>query len=217
MAVSSAKHEPRAASLFGWFVLACIVLFLSGGDNPVELAVWLAPAVLLRFVRKTRWWVGLPLAFVCLAGSSLIADKGMLPMPLRTAVVVTIISSAYALLPYVVDRIFAQSLPIVLRTMLFPAAAVAVQTLLLGRGTWGNEAYGVRNIYVLQLTSVFGLKGIILLIYWTAAVFNEIWEHRNRLSVVRGLAVSYVVVMLAVYGFGLYRLDWEKLPFPVQL
>ncbi len=205
MDVSRTNTVSNVASLFGWFILACLLLLLSGGDRPVELAVWLGPAVLLRFVRRTKPWIGLPLALVCLAGTSLLADKGMLPMPPRTALIVTGIFSAYALLPYAADRIFAPSLPVFLRTLLFPSAAIAVQTLVLGSGTWGNMAYDIRNIYVLQLTSLLGLKGVIFLVYWTAAVLNEIWEHRRRFSMVRGLTVVYLIVMLLVYGFGVWR------------
>ncbi len=204
------RRSLQTASAFGWLFLACQLLLLSGGDLPVEPAVWLGPVVLLRFVRAIRPWIGLPLALVCLTVTSLTADRGMLPMPTRIAIIVTVISSAYAILPYAADRLFASFLPMPVRTLLFPVAAVAVQTLLSGGGTWDNIAYGIRNIYVLQLTSVLGLKGIVFLVYWTAAVLNEIWEHRSHLSAVRGPATVYIAVMLAVYGFGVWRLDRSK-------
>jgi apolipoprotein N-acyltransferase len=69
MEVLRMKRASQAVSFFGWLVLACLLLLLSGGDKPVELAVWLGPAILLGFVRKTRPWVGLPLSLVRLAGS----------------------------------------------------------------------------------------------------------------------------------------------------
>jgi hypothetical protein len=48
------KRFLPAASLFGWLALACLAMFLSGGDRPIELAVWLGPVFLLRFIREAK-------------------------------------------------------------------------------------------------------------------------------------------------------------------
>lgn len=192
--------------VLGWLLLASVLLLLSGGDQPVELAVWLAPAALLRLVRDTRPWVGLPVALGLLAGTSLVADRGMLPVPAQVAVVITLVSAAWATLPYAADRVFSPPLPPLLRMLVFPASTVAVQTLFGGSGTWGDRAYGIQSLPILQIASVLGIMGVAFLVSLSAAALNEIWEHRSRPWGARPVAAAYLAIMLAAYGFGEWRL-----------
>jgi apolipoprotein N-acyltransferase len=97
--------------------------------------------------------------------------------------------------------------------LLFPMAAVAVEAFVASGftgGTWGNPAYGIKNLPFLQLASITGIWGVMFLIYWTASVLNEVWEQRHRLGDIRRITAAFLTILVVVYGFGLWRLHHEK-------
>src|SRR5579862_8376546 len=65
----------------GWLIAACALLLVADGRNTIALAAWLAPACLLRFVRKERVLPGLATAYVVLMITRGIAFRGMAPIP----------------------------------------------------------------------------------------------------------------------------------------
>lgn len=207
------KRNKTSVSQYGWLILALLFLFFSGGDRPVEIAVWLSPLLLLRFFREVKLWKALLFSLPCVAAVSLLADKGMMPFPMSVAVILTVINSAIALIPYLTDRLLGRSLPVSVRTLLFPSVAVAVEAFIASfftGGTWGNAAYGIQNLALLQLVSVTGVWGLMFLVYWVASVINEIWEHRRSLGDIRKLLTVFVVIFIIIYAYGLFRLDYEK-------
>ncbi len=207
------KRAKTFVSVYGWLILAMLSLFFSGGDHPVEIAVWLSPLLLLRFFREVKLWKALLFAWPCIVGISLLADKGMMPFPMSIAIVLTVINSAIALIPYLTDRLLSRSLPLSVKTLLFPSVAVAAEAFLASSftgGTWGNVAYGIQNLALLQMVSVTGLWGMTFLIYWAASVINEIWEYRRRLGEIRRLITVFMVIFIFIYAYGLFRLHYEK-------
>ncbi|NIO19991.1 MAG: hypothetical protein GTN76_04425, partial [Candidatus Aenigmarchaeota archaeon] len=125
----------------------------------------------------------------------------------------TVINSAIALIPYLADRLLSRSLPLSVKTLLFPSVAVAAEAFLASfftGGTWGNVAYGIQNLALLQLVSVTGIWGMMFLIYWVASVINEIWEHRHCLGDIRRLLTVFMVIFIFIYAYGLFRLHYEK-------
>jgi apolipoprotein N-acyltransferase len=207
------KRVKTSVSKYGWLILAMLFLFFSGGDHPVEIAVWLSPLFLLRFFREVKLWRALLFALPCVVAVSLLADKGMMPFPMSIAIILTVINSAIALIPYLTDRLLSRSLPASVKTLLFPSVAVAVEAFLASfftGGTWGNVAYGIQDLALLQLVSVTGLWGMMFLVYWVASVINEIWEHRRCLGDIRKLLTIFVVIFIIIYAYGLFRLHYEK-------
>lgn len=207
------KRIQTFVSVYGWLVLAMLFLYLAGGDRPVEIAVWLGPLFLLRFFREVKLWKAILITLPCMGAVTFFADKGMMPFPMTIAIVLTVINTAIALIPYLADRILNRSLPRSVKTLLFPTAAVAVEAFVASGftgGTWGNPAYGIENLPLLQLASVTGIWGMMFLIYWTAPVVNEVWEHRNSLGDARKIITAFLTVFIVVYGFGLVRLRHPK-------
>jgi apolipoprotein N-acyltransferase len=207
------KRAKTLVSVYGLLALAMLFLFFSGGDRPVEIAVWLSPLLLLRFFREVKPWKALLFALPCMIAVSLLADKGMMPFPMSIAIVLTVINSAIALIPYLTDRLLNRSLPLSVKTLLFPSVAVAAEAFLASfftGGTWGNVAYGIQDLALLQLVSVTGLWGMMFLIYWVASVINEIWEHRHCLGDIRRLLTVFMVFFIFLYAYGLFRLHYEK-------
>lgn len=207
------KRAKTFVSVYGWLILAMLFLFFSGGDRPVEIAVWLSPLLLLRFFREVKPWKALLFALPCVVAVSLLADKGMMPFPMSIAIVLAVINSAIALIPYLVDRLLSRSLPVSVKTLLFPSVAVAAEAFLASfftGGTWGNVAYGIQNLALLQLVSITGIWGMTFLIYWIASVVNEIWEHRHCLGDIQRLLAVFMAIFIFIYAYGLFRLHYEK-------
>jgi apolipoprotein N-acyltransferase len=207
------KHILTFVSVYGWLIFAMVFLFLASGDRPVEIAVWLSPLLLLRFFHEVKLWLAILITLPCMTAIILLGDMGMMPFPMSIAIVLTIINSGIALIPYIMDRILRQSLPVSVKTLLFPFSAVAAEFLLASQftgGTWGNPAYGINNMPLLQLVSVTGIWGLMFLIYWTASIINEIWEHRSHIGDIRGVITAFLAVFIVVYGSGLWRLNHEK-------
>lgn len=190
-----------------WLSLGLVLVFLAGGDQPVWLAVWLAPVFLLRFFRSNGAFKALLITLPLLAAVELVADKGMTPFPsFKILLAVTVMGAAFSLLPYLLDRILSRHLPVLLRIFFFPSLAITIPFVLGSFGTWGAKANGIDDLAMLQLVSVTGISGISFLIYWTATVANEIWEKKSNRKAVMKLGVAFLAVLTLVYAFGMIRL-----------
>lgn len=190
-----------------------ILLFFSGGDQPVWVAIWLAPMFILRFYRETGALKASLITLPFMVALELITDRGMTPFPsFKILLITTTYGVAISLLPYFLDHVMHRSLPSGLRTFLFPALAVSIPFILGSYGSWGAKANGIEDLALLQLVSITGISGISFLFYWTAAVGNEIWEQRNNKRAVRYFAVPFLIVLVLVYSFGLIRLRRDYQP-----
>jgi len=197
----------------GWLLLGMALQYFAGGDHPVGLAVWLAPIFILRFFRDVGAFKAFLIVLPLMTTVELIADKGMMPFPsFKLFLFSTGLGIFFILLPYLIHALFKNSLSIALRTLLFPSLAVSISFVLGTYGTWGAKANGINDLAILQLVSITGVAGISFLIYWTAAVVNEIWEQRGNLRSMWNLTTVFLSVLMAVYCFGLIRLRWEYNP-----
>lgn len=206
--------KSKSVQALFWLGLATLLSFLAGGDTPVELALWLGPVFWLKFFRMSKPLKGYLMALPCMVLADFLSSRGMSPpMPLSVVIIMTIISYAVLLLPYLLDRLLAPKLPGGIRTLLLPTFVVAVYFLffLTGRaGTWGSPAYGINDIVWLQLVSITGIWGITFLIYWTAAVINEAWSNLRNIKEIRKLLISFSMILIVVYGYGVFRLHESK-------
>lgn len=207
------KNKKDVLRKSGLLLVALVMLFFSGGDQPVWAAVWLAPVFILRFFRETGALKAFFIALPFMVAVDLVADAGMTPFPsFKILLFYTSYGMALGLLPYVLDRFLNHSLPSGLRTLLFPSLAVSIPFILGSHGSWGAKANGMEDLALLQIISVTGISGIAFLVYWTAAVTNEIWEQRNHRKIVRKMTAVFMIVGIAVYGFGLLRLRQDYRP-----
>ncbi len=196
-----------------WFALFVISFYFKGGDKPLEAAIWLTPIFLLRFIRETKPYYGFLIVLPFVIIETLITDKGILPLPNKVFFILTSIKSAIFLMPFIFDRILYKYLPKYAKTLLFPALVIVVDVFLMSRytgGTWGNPVYGIKNINLLQLSSVTGIWGIMFLIYWTAAFINELYESKFLLKNLRCLSIAYITIIILVWGYGIFRLNVDN-------
>jgi apolipoprotein N-acyltransferase len=205
--LESQLNQKTAGSQVGsWLCLlfgAMLILF-ADGRNTIPLAAWLAPVLILRFVRTQPAWQGLPVAYVVMIIFRAVAMRGMIPIPGIFYYIFLVISGVSALLPYIADRLAATHLKGVLNTLVFPCMLVAMQFIYSHGpvGSWGSISYTQSgNLPLLQLLSVTGLWGITFLIGWFASVVNWTWEQgfgdrRSRFPLLLFVGVYGAVILL---------------------
>jgi apolipoprotein N-acyltransferase len=206
-----AGSASRSLQSHSWLSLLCAaaLLLLADGRNTIALAAWLAPVLLLRFVRTQPARRGLAIAYVVLIVTRGVAMRGMIPIPGIFYYVFLVISGVSALLPYLADRLAAPHYKGVLNTLLFPCTLVAAQFVYSHGplGSWGSIPYTQGgNLPLIQLLSVTGLWGITFLIGWFAAVVNWTWQQGFSGPRARPPLVLFFGVYLAVILLGGARL-----------
>jgi apolipoprotein N-acyltransferase len=216
--VIPAVTSPRDRLAYLWLVLAIVLLPFGTARWTIPLAAWLYPIFLLRFVRTQPLLRGILLV---LLSSVLVSEVTLLgfwgPIPEGLSLLLAFAFGILYALPYVIDRLVAPRLEGLLGTLVFPLAVTTVWYLhsVLDplAGTWGNPAntqYG--NLPLLQLLSVTGLWGIVLVMSWLASVVNWAWERGFAWPGVRGGVALYAGLLTLVLLFGGARLAL----FPAQ-
>lgn len=170
----------RWPALLVWLVLGSALLLAANGGYAVAVAAWLAPVLMLRFVRQAPAGWGLGLALVALLLTWAFQFQGMVPVG---TVGFWLVMGAYALVslvPYAADRFAARRLEGMASTLAFPLAWAASELLLAKVnpfGSWGAAAYTQwGNLPLLQVVALTGLAGVPFLIGWFAASLNLAWE-----------------------------------------
>ena len=206
---------------FLWLLGAIPLLFAGTGLWALPFAAWLAPVVLLRFVRDQPTGRGCAIAVLVLGVVCTVTWHGAAERPLQGALVYLAGASfgLAAALPYLIDRLLAPRLSGVAGTLVFPAAAVAVEyAFSFGPfGTWGSAAYTQHNLALLQLTSVTGIWGVSFLLYWTAGVANAAWEEGLSSPATRWATGLWAGLLAAVFLLGDARLAWDASADPVPV
>jgi apolipoprotein N-acyltransferase len=219
MQTSVASRETHAGELPGaadrpglskshswiWLAIGVVLLLFSNGANNVPLAAWLAPVLVLRFVREQRVVIGLPITYALLIAGFAFQFRGMVPIPGVAYYIFLLIFGLPLVLPYVIDRLVEHRLAGLTATLVFPAAWAATEYLM-SRGlyaTWGSAAYSqYGNLPLLQILSVTGMWGITFLIGWFAAVCNWLWEEGLDSHRARAGAWLYAGTIVAVLLLG---------------
>ena len=186
-----------------WLPLAAVLLLFADGRQTIALAAWLAPAVLLRFVRTQPAWRGLAIVYLTLVVTRGIAFRGMIPIPGVFYYIFLVISCVSALLPYAADRWLTRFLPARYSTLVFPCTLVVTQFIYSHgpQGSWGTIAYTqAGNLPLLQLLCVTGLWGITFLIGWFAATASLAWEGAREGR--RPVAIFSLVMLAVLLGGG---------------
>ena len=204
--MDAVRKVDQPGSSWRWLALGSILLFFSYGANNIALAAWLAPVFLLRFVRKEKWRVWIPVVYIIQVAAVAFQLRGMVPIPGMGYYLFLAVSGILGLIPYVIDRGLARRVGGLPSTLVFPCAWTVLDYLnSLGPfGSWGSEAYSqYGNLPLLQVLSVTGLWGITFLIAWFAAVVNYVWEegwNSRPARTAAGLCASTIVAVILLGG-----------------
>jgi apolipoprotein N-acyltransferase len=193
-----------------WLAAAFPLLLIANGRWVVALAAWLAPIVLLRFVRGRGAASGIALGALASMAAAIIAWRGMIPVPGALYFALAALFGLIYFLPFAIDRLLAPRLPGFLATFALPLAWSVtdwLSTRFSPYGSWGSVAYTqVDCLPLLQMLSVTGLPGVVFLIGWTAAVMNWAWERGFEWQRVRVGAVACAATLAVVMLLGGLRL-----------
>jgi apolipoprotein N-acyltransferase len=189
-----------------------LVVTVSNGRWILPIAAWLAPVLLMRYVRTARrLWAALAGLWTVFVITTVVSWTGLWPFPLPVVATIATVGSLYSLIPYLLDRLTTARSSGVLQTLVFPSASVGVGFLgyLRSDSTWGNIAYTqTENLPLLQFASVAGIWGITFLVYWLAPVLNNLWRDGWSAREARRAAIAYAAALGAVLLFGSARLVW---------
>lgn len=168
-------------------------------------AAWVAPLVLIVLISELKPWKSYVLAASLLFVSSLVAQYKVMPFPGIFFVIMMLIISLQAAVPYWLNRVFYPRLNGWKKTLVFPTSLVAYEYVSSfgGGGTWGSLAYTqVSNLHLMQTASVTGIWGVTFLIGWFASIV--VWvmdEHWNWKSISKTVVFfSITVLCLLLYG-----------------
>ena len=188
-------------------VAAVLLLMFSNGRFPVATCAWLGPIFMLRFARRGRGVLRLPLVYLGLGFAFGYQFYGMTPFGGVGYVMFSAAFGVMLLLPYVADRYILAGGQGLARSLVFPTALVVSEYLSSFNpfGSWGSIAYSqYEYLPFLQILSIAGLYSITFLIGWCAAVMNAWWESEfEARKVCRELvAFGVVFVVASLYGEG---------------
>ncbi|HWI66171.1 MAG TPA: nitrilase-related carbon-nitrogen hydrolase [Symbiobacteriaceae bacterium] len=206
-------------SSFFTLAVAAVLLLFSQGKWVVPLATWLAPLLLIRFLRTQPARRGLLVgaaihAVIFYVWYDGVIPGGFLPGGRLVYIAFVVLLSLVAYAPYAVDRWLSDHLSGLPGTLVYPLAVVTMEYLnatFNPMGGWG--ALGLTqtdNLPLLQLASVTGMYGISFLVAWFAGVGNWVWAQGwDWRRVGRAVTVFGAVLSLVLLGGGLRLALWS--------
>lgn len=204
---------PRAACLLAAMVLTGLTV----GNLIVPAAAWIAPALMLRFVRQSSVWVGLGLGALAQVLAHEVAWHPVVPLAGWMLYALPAAIGLVFFVPCAVDRLLAPRLRGMAATLVFPSALVVSEFLYTraGLGSWGALAYSqYGDLPLLQTLSLAGLSGLTFLIGWFAAAVNHLWEGGLAWPGARRPLAACGALIVAALLFGGLRLAMTADPVP---
>lgn len=200
------RAAARARRPYLYLLAALPLLPFANGTSSVPLAAWLAPALLLCFVRARPAGRGLALGLVAFYAAWCVQWRGVVRLPWAAFFVAGAVLALVGFLPYAADRLLAPRLRGLKATLVFPSTLVTMEYLfnVVGpNGSWGSLAYTqYGSLALLQLVSLTGLWGLSFLVGWGAGTAAYVFEPgRARPERARaGLAFAAVLTAALLYG-----------------
>jgi apolipoprotein N-acyltransferase len=185
-------------------IATTVLMLFANGRWSVAAVTWIAPALLVRYVRTQTLGRALAGGIIVFGVANFVWWRGVFPLTGAAYVVASIVLGFVTLVPYLLDRRFAPRLGKLSGTLVLPSAAVTIETLnslLSPYGSWGSFAYSqAGNLPLLQLVSVTGLAGVTFLVLWPSTIVNSG-------PAIRRNAILYAIVLGATILFGILRLQ----------
>ena len=192
-----------------YLIVGFVCLFFYNGRWIIPITAFLAPLFLIRFMRYQSPFIGF--LAVLLVGwiSNIFIWKGMMPISGFLYYLVTFMMSVFTSLTFLLDRIYTQKLKGIVSTLVFPAAYVFMDFIVIATnpsGSYGTLSHTQTSLPLLQLVSVTGIWGLTFLITWTASVINWLWDNSFEKRKIHLGLVVYGIPVLLVMLFGQIRL-----------
>jgi apolipoprotein N-acyltransferase len=192
--------------LAGLWLLTVVAFTLLSPKWLFAPAAWIAPALLLYVVNKTRFWPGVLWGWLALVASGLLANRGVMPFPGIFFVIMTLFLSLINIIPYVVSNWLGARFDSDWRsTLVFPSVLVTSEYVnsFGGGGTWGSLANTqFENFHLIQLASLGGIWCITFLIGWFASLLNWVVRQHFKWTLISKPIMLYagVITFSLLYG-----------------
>jgi apolipoprotein N-acyltransferase len=184
-------------------IATAVLMLFANGRWGVAAVTWIAPALLVRFVRTQPFGRALAGGIVVLSAANFVWWYGVFPLSGAPYAIASIVLGTVTLVPYLLDRRFAARLGGLAGTLVLPSAAVTIETVnafFSPYGSWGSFAYSqAANLPLLQIVSLTGLCGVTFLVLWLSTIVNTG-------PAIRRNAIVYASVLAAAFLFGTLRL-----------
>jgi apolipoprotein N-acyltransferase len=207
--MKTAKEKYNQLSPYLLLIGGITIFIFSNGRWIVPVAAWIAPVILLRFVRTQKSFTGLTILFVLIAIVSRIMLFGIIPsLPGALTYILTLYYALLWFFPYLADRLITTKLNGFISTFVFPIAAVTVEYINnLFYGSWASVAYTQFDyLALIQISSVLGIWGITFIVMWFASVVNWILDNKLEWSTVKSGVIIYSATLSLVLLYGGLRL-----------
>ena len=159
--IRNADHPSRFGPWL-WIVFGGSLLLFSYGANNIPIAAWLSPVFLLRFARRQKWRVWIPVVYILQVVAIAFQFRGMTLESGIDYYAFLAVGAIVALGPYAADRWLAVRVGGLASTLVFPCAWTMLDYLnsFGPYGSWGAAAYSQSgDLPLLQLISVTGFVG----------------------------------------------------------
>ena len=202
-------HFSAGRLTYLWLLIGLLLLPFTFFQTVIPMAGWLAPVFLLRFSRtsKSRSLGTLGLIFLVYIAALSIASRGN---SFNLQGEFGLLFKAFLwTLPYAIDRLLMKRLAGWTRSLVFPCAFISIDwgLAMLRVSSFGSPAYSQDGyLLLLQILSITGMWGITFLIMWCAAIVNGWWENCFHFRPVRGMAITFGVILGAALLYGGIRL-----------
>lgn len=199
------RHTSSQLQLLGLIALSVFVLILLSPKWTVPLAAWIAPGLVVFTLQHFKPGRAYLVGYTILLESSLVANFHVMPFPPLFFVLMVVVTSAHAVLPYWLNRLLWKRLPGIYKTFTLPTVFVLYDYLnsFGGGGTWGMLAYSQAEFLpLIQVTSLTGIWGLSFLLYWFAALMNWVYEEKGEWARIKKpmLIAGSIYVMVMVWG-----------------
>ncbi|MEN0065419.1 MAG: nitrilase-related carbon-nitrogen hydrolase [Myxococcota bacterium] len=219
-AASTRSEWTRAstASLAGLMAIGVLFTAMAGNRFNVGLIGWIAAVPWLLALRRLRGWREWAVFFLVIQLGTFINIAKIItePIPVLFAPMFSVPTALGAFVAYAAFEALRRRLGDGWGIVLFPAFTVALEGLSYSTsdmGSWGSLAYSqLDNLPLLQVTSLFGLGGVSLLLALVSVVSAVLIERQDR-SRFLPVAVFAAGLVVLAHTYGSVRLD-QTLPGP---
>jgi apolipoprotein N-acyltransferase len=185
---------------------ASALMPMANGRFAVALVAWIAPALLIRFLRTQPLLRALGGGLAAMSIAEWFWWKGIVPVHGPAYLAAALLFGIINLVPYLIDRSLATRLNGFAATLILPSVMVLHETLterVSPFGSWGSFAYTQsENLALVQLVSATGLAGITFLVLWFASIVNWIVESRFQWRQLRWGLLTYAALLVTTFLWG---------------
>ncbi len=210
------RKSPYLSALFA-LVLSAIGFYFGTGLNPLWWLTWLAAIPVLLVAPRIPWVLALVLGFVAWAAGFMNQwsfFRSNLGIPVSTISLYIGGSALVFGLAVVAYRTFVRSGAVWRGALIFPSLWVLAEFINSRtsiHSTSGNLAYSQMNFLpILQIASITGIWGISFCIFLFAATAGILLGGYGSVRGRRWLGMGTSLVLLAVLGFGIWRMSSES-------